>query len=208
VADFESTFTGRGNINGGHREDGYLTGQFLIAMPSMEDGRFSKTVIYMCAHSDDGAMGLVINKRMPSLEASDLLEQLGIDDPSRPDALHIHFGGPVESGRGFVLHSADFMREGSLIVDEALADGVALTATLDILRAIADGRGPRDHILALGYAGWGPGQLDEEIQSNGWLHVEADPAILFDRDLSTKWERAIGKLGFDPAHLTTHSGHA
>lgn len=177
-------------------------------MPAMEDSRFARSVIYVCAHSEDGAMGLVINRRMPSLDAGELLEQLGIDDSSSPERLRIHFGGPVESSRGFVLHSADFMREGSLLVDEDLADGVALTATLDILRAIADGRGPREHILALGYAGWGPGQLDEEIQSNGWLHVEADPVLLFDRDLSTKWQRAIAKLGFSPAMLSSDSGHA
>lgn len=185
--------------------DGFLTGQLLIAMPAMADPRFARAVIYLCAHSDDGAMGLVINKPMPSITFPDLLEQLGIDGGSEQlDEMRVHFGGPVESGRGFVLHSADFIRDGTLRVD----DRVALTATIDILRAIAAGEGPRHHILALGYAGWGPGQLDSELQANGWLTAPADDAILFDADLSTKWERAIAKLGIAPAMLSGEAGHA
>lgn len=182
----------------------YLTGQLLIAMPSMADPRFARTVIYLCAHSDEGAMGLVVNKPLPSITFPELLEQLGIDSGEEVDKLRVHFGGPVESGRGFVLHSADFVREGTMVVD----NGVALTATIDILRAIAAGQGPRHHLLALGYAGWGPGQLDAEIQANGWLHAPADTAILFDPDLSTKWERAIAKLGITPAMLSAEAGHA
>jgi putative transcriptional regulator len=182
----------------------YLTGQLLIAMPSMGDPRFARTVIFLCAHNEEGAMGLVVNKPMPSISFTDLLAQLGIEAAHGAGGQRVHFGGPVESGRGFVLHSTDFQREGTMVVD----DHVALTATIDILRAIAAGDGPRRHILALGYAGWGPGQLDSEIQANGWLSAPPDEAILFDGDLATKWERAIAKLGIAPAMLSGEAGHA
>ncbi len=185
--------------------DGYLTGQLLIAMPGMGDPRFQKAVIYVCAHSDQGAMGLVVNKPMPSIDFAELLEQLDVEHEGAAVAdLKVHFGGPVESGRGFVLHSTDFVDEGTMLVDQE----VGLTATLDILRAIASGKGPDRHILALGYAGWGPGQLDTEITDNGWLFAPADQAILFDPDMSTKWERAISKLGINPAMLSAEAGHA
>ncbi len=183
---------------------GYMTGQLLIAMPNMADPRFARTVIYLCAHSDEGAMGLVINKPMPQITFVDLLEQLEIETEGTVQDQMVHFGGPVESGRGFVLHSGEFQREGTMMVDES----VGLTATIDILRAIAAGEGPDKHLLALGYAGWGPGQLDGEIQANGWLHAPADEAILFDHDLSTKWERSIAKLGVSPAMLSGDAGHA
>jgi putative transcriptional regulator len=182
----------------------YLTGQLLIAMPSMGDPRFARTVIFLCAHNEEGAMGLVVNKPMPSISFADLLAQLGIEPMQGAGGYRVHFGGPVESGRGFVLHSTDFQREGTMVVD----DQVALTATIDILRAIAAGDGPRRHLLALGYAGWGPGQLDSEIQANGWLSAPPDEAILFDSDLATKWERAIAKLGIAPAMLSGEAGHA
>ena len=182
----------------------YLTGQLLVAMPNMADPRFARTVIYMCAHNSDGAMGLVVNKPMPSLTFADLLEQLEIEPAAEVADLRVQVGGPVETGRGFVLHTTDFVREGTMMVD----DHIALTATVDILRAIANGEGPDSHLLALGYAGWGPGQLDSEIQANGWLHAPADDAILFDADLSTKWERAIAKLGVTPAMLSGDAGHA
>ena len=183
---------------------GYMAGQLLIAMPNMADQRFARSVIYLCAHSEQGAMGLVINKPMPQITFVDLLEQLDIEIEGRVEDQMVHFGGPVESGRGFVLHSGEFQREGTMMVDDA----VGLTATIDILRAIAGGDGPDKHLLALGYAGWGPGQLDSEIQANGWLHAPADDAILFDQDLSTKWERAIAKLGVSPAMLSGDAGHA
>jgi putative transcriptional regulator len=183
---------------------GYLTGNLLIAMPGMADPRFARTVIYLCAHSEQGAMGLVVNKPMPQITFADLLEQLEIDTAGPIEDQMIHFGGPVESGRGFVLHSSDFQREGTMMVDESFG----LTATIDILRAIAAGDGPNRHLLALGYAGWGAGQLDSEMQANGWLHAPADDAILFDQDLSTKWERSIAKLGVSPAMLSGDAGHA
>ena len=185
-------------------EDSYLTGRLLIAMPTMLDPRFARTVIYMCAHNDEGAMGLVINRLIGSITFPDLLEQLGIDRSQVSDRIRVHFGGPVESGRGFVLHSGDYTQDGTLQVSSDLA----LTATVDILRDIADGGGPRLSMLALGYAGWGAGQLDAEIQANGWLHGDPDEALVFDDDLDGKWERAIGKLGIDISMLSGDAGHA
>ncbi|MGF1609851.1 MAG: YqgE/AlgH family protein [Kiloniellales bacterium] len=184
--------------------DSYLTGNLLIAMPNMRDPRFARTVIYMCAHNADGAMGLVVNRLIGSITFPDLLEQLGIDNSGVSEEIRVHFGGPVESGRGFVLHSADYEREGTLHVSQS----VGLTATIDILRDMASGAGPRHSLLALGYAGWGPGQLDSEIQANGWLHVEADERLVFGQDLDGKWEQAIGKLGFDLSALSGDAGHA
>lgn len=185
-------------------EQGYLTGQLLIAMPTMRDPRFARTVIYLCAHNAEGAMGLVINRLIGSITFPDLLAQLGIDNEKVDDEIRVHFGGPVESGRGFVLHSNDYERDGTLQVNNT----VGLTATVDILRDMARGAGPEQSILALGYAGWGPGQLDSEIQSNGWLNVDADRRLLFDADLDAKWERSISKLGFDLSMLSTDAGHA
>lgn len=181
-----------------------LTGQLLIAMPGMEDPRFSKTVIYMCAHSTDGAMGLVVNRPLESLSFPDLLEQLGIEPEGTSDRINVHFGGPVESERGFVLHTPDYVREATLVVDDA----VALTATIDILKAIADGHGPQRSLLALGYAGWAAGQLDAEIKANGWLNVPADAELVFGSNLDNKWEAAMGKLGVDPRMLSDTAGHA
>jgi len=184
--------------------DGYLTGQLLIAMPNMPDSRFEKSVIYVCAHSAEGAMGLMINREMDNLTFPELLEQLEIPVSADADEIRVHFGGPVESGRGFVLHSTDYNQEGTMLVD----NGLALTATVEILRSIVSGDGPRHHLLALGYAGWGPGQLDSEIQSNGWLHAPASEAFVFGRRLDSMWEKAIGLLGIDPIMLSGDAGHA
>lgn len=183
---------------------GYLTGQLLIAMPNMRDPRFEKTVIYMCVHNADGAMGLVVNKQIDSISFPQLLEQLEIETPDSPPGIRIHFGGPVESGRGFVLHSADYGKSGTIAVDKA----VALTATVDILRDMAERRGPSRCILALGYAGWGPGQLDGELQQNAWLNVTADETLIFGEDVERTWERAIAKIGIDPRLLSADAGHA
>lgn len=184
----------------------YLTGQLLIAMPTMGDPRFARTVIYMVAHSTDGAMGFVINKPMTSISYTELLEQLEIEvsEDRASEVGPVHYGGPVESGRGFVLHSTEFEREGTSPID----DLVSLTSTVDVLRAIAEGSGPRRYITALGYAGWGAGQLDQEIQRNDWLHVEADEALLFEYDLAAKWERALAKIGIRPEMLSGAAGHA
>ena len=192
------------NQTSNNGSDPYISGQLLIAMPGMRDERFFKTVIYMCAHTEEGAMGLVLNQVMDSLSFPDLLEQLGIDEGNAGESVPIHFGGPVEAGRGFVLHSAEYQQDATLEVD----DGVALTATVDILKAIARGYGPRQSLLALGYAGWGPGQLDDEIRANGWLQAPADHELIFGGDQETKWERSIAKIGIDPRMLSDEAGHA
>ena len=192
------------NQTSNNGSDPYISGQLLIAMPGMRDDRFFKTVIYMCAHTEEGAMGLVLNQVMDSLSFPDLLEQLGIDEGNAGESVPIHFGGPVEAGRGFILHSAEYQQDATLEVD----DGVALTATVDILKAIARGYGPRQSLLALGYAGWGPGQLDDEIRANGWLQAPADHELIFGGDQETKWERSIAKIGIDPRMLSDEAGHA
>jgi len=183
---------------------GFFTGQLLIAMPTMPDPRFARTVIYMCAHSDEGALGLVVNKLFDDLSFEDLLDQVGIEPTSCKHTIPVHSGGPVESGRGFVLHSNEFTDESTMAVD----DKIALTASVDILRAIAQGTGPRNCLLALGYSGWGPGQLESEIHENGWLNVPADDALIFDHDLENKWQRAIAKIGVDFAKLSGQAGRA
>ena len=186
-------------------QDGsYVTGQLLIAMPGMRDERFAKSVIYMCAHSEEGAMGLVLNQRLDSLSFAELMSQLELDEKHLSRDVPVHFGGPVESGRGFVLHTSDYQQDATLEV----INGVALTATVEILKAIAQGKGPQKSLLALGYAGWGPGQLDMEIRANGWLQVPSDSEIIFDIEPDTKWERAIQRLGIDPRMLSDEVGHA
>ncbi len=190
----------------------YLEGQLLIAMPAMADKRFARSVIYMCAHSDEGAMGLIINQRAPNLNFPDLLERLQILDedaeisvPSDMMDMAVHLGGPVEPERGFVLHSSDYFTPSSTL---PIDDDVCLTATIDILKALAAGEGPDRAILALGYAGWAPGQLESEIHANGWLSCQADLELLFDLDVEDKYERALYKLGIDPIHLVNAAGHA
>lgn len=192
--------------------NGYLDGNLLIAMPAMSDPRFVRSVIYLCAHSSEGAMGIIINQHAPHISFCDLLEQLNITPtgeriqmPVKLRDMAVHVGGPVETGRGFVLHSSDYFAENSTLpIDE----GVSLTATVDILRAIAKGDGPHHALLALGYAGWAPGQLENEIQSNGWLHCPADCDLIFGNDIDDKYQRALGKIGIDPARLTSQAGHA
>ena len=190
--------------SGQAKPNNYLAGHFLIAMPTMRDPRFARTVIYMCAHNADGAMGLVVNRLIGSLSYTELLKQLGFEGSGAQDSRKVHFGGPVETSRGFVLHSADKLEEGSLLVD----DEVALTSTTDILKSIVAGEGPTRALLALGYAGWGPGQLDAELQANSWLNVPADKELLFDEDLESKWTRALAKIGVDLGMLSGEAGHA
>ncbi|MCW8835178.1 MAG: YqgE/AlgH family protein [Rhodospirillales bacterium] len=184
--------------------DDYLTGQLLVAMPGMPDPRFSKTVIYICAHSEEGAMGLILNRLHRDLTFAEIIGQLGIVGGAEDSQIRVHFGGPVETGRGFVLHSAEYIQDTTMTIDETMS----LTATADILRAIAQGHGPSRMVLALGYAGWSAGQLDEEIKANGWLNAPADRDIVFGADIDHKWEQAINKLGFDVAMLSTEAGHA
>ncbi len=190
----------------------HLEGQMLIAMPGIGDPRFERTVIFMCAHSAEGAMGLVINKPADDLTFIDLLDRLSIipEDqqirlPEEIAHMNVQFGGPVETGRGFVLHTTDyFIADSTLPID----DRIGLTATLDILRAIAEGEGPRRALLALGYAGWGPGQLENELQHNGWLHCESDETLLFGCDLESRYTNALRKIGIDISMLSSEAGHA
>ncbi len=185
-------------------ETGYLDGHLLVAMPTMRGPPFARTVIYLCAHTADGAMGLVVNKLLDSLTFPDLLERLGIQTSNVGDEIRVHFGGPVESARGFVLHSTDYAHDASMIVD----GNIALTATADVLKAMAGGMGPHRHLLALGYAGWAPGQLDAEIQANRWLLCPADENLVFGTDVISKWSQAVDKIGIDITKLATESGHA
>ena len=184
--------------------EGFLTGQLLIAMPAMEDERFAHSVIYLCAHTPEGAMGLVLNRPLENPKFDELLRQLDVAPQPPARRIRLCAGGPMDNARGFVLHTTDWTGEGSLRVDE----GVALTASLDVLKAIAEGKGPREGLLALGYAGWGPGQLDAEIQQNAWLSVPADETLVFDGDDDTKWRRALAKLKIDPLLLSGAAGHA
>ncbi|MCQ8276868.1 YqgE/AlgH family protein [Acetobacteraceae bacterium KSS8] len=182
-----------------------LTGQLLIAMPAMSDRTFAQTVIFLCAHSaDDGAMGIVVNRHLPEPGFDDLMSQLEILPAPPRRRIALCAGGPMDGARGFVLHSSDWSGEGSLSVD----DDVVLTASLDVLREIADGNGPRQALLALGHATWGPGQLESEIRQNVWLSAPADETILFGVDHDLKWRRALAGLGVDPLQLVADAGHA
>jgi putative transcriptional regulator len=190
---------------------GYLDGQMLIAMPTMGDERFSRSLIYMCAHSSEGAMGIIVNQPAPHISFPDLLVQLEvvgaaglIQLPPSAGGVKVLKGGPVETSRGFVLHSSDFFIENSTLpIDE----GICLTATLDILKAIARGDGPQSAVLALGYAGWAPGQLETEINQNGWLHCAADLELIFGQDTEHKYTKALRKIGIDLGMLSTEAGH-
>src|SRR6266704_4289830 len=191
---------------------GYLDGQMLIATPAMSDDRFARCLIYICAHSPEGAMGIVVNQPAANINFPDLLVQLDvipaadlIQLPRKAGTVKVLKGGPVETGRGFVLHSADFFIENSTLpIDE----GICLTATLDILKAIARGKGPESAVLALGYAGWAAGQLENEIQENGWLHCSADPELIFGPDTEGKYGKALRKIGIDHGMRSSESGHA
>ncbi len=183
-----------------------LTGKLLVAMPGMGDPRFEHGVVFICAHSpDQGALGLIVNKPTPELSLGDLLQQLGIQTGPESRDIRVHFGGPVEGGRGFVLHSADYAaRDATLQIDERFG----MTATQDILRALAQGKGPDSALLMLGYAGWAPGQLEAEILANGWLVADATPELVFADDGRAKWNAALKSLGVDPVSLSAMAGRA
>ena len=190
----------------------YLDGQLLIAMPSMSDRRFERSVIYLCAHSEQGAMGLIINKTTPMMRFGDLIGQLDMiagDNISEPPLelmeKPVLFGGPVEQGRGFVLHTSDYFAPDSSL---PVTNAISLTATIEILRAMAKGKGPQRAVLALGYAGWAPGQLESEIQHNGWLTCAADENLLFELDYDERYAAALRKLKIDPGMLSGEAGHA
>lgn len=189
---------------------GYLDNHFLIAMPGMRDERFARSVIYVCAHSEEGAMGLIVN-RIQQLGFPDILVQLGVVDekeairlPEQARDFPVRNGGPVDRSRGFVLHTGDFKVESSTPLSQELC----LTATVDILRAISKGRGPRRALMALGYSGWGAGQLETEIAENGWLTCPASPDLLFDGDIERQYDRILASIGIDPTHLSNAAGHA
>jgi putative transcriptional regulator len=187
-----------------------LKGKLLISMPGMSDTTFNESVVFLCAHSQEGAMGLIINKPMPGLNFMELADHLDMrktsqDVMQRLEQMPILMGGPVESHRGFVLHSGDHAQgDGSLDV----IPGFKLTATLDILQDMANGNGPQQRVLALGYSGWSPGQLENEMLHNGWLHCDADADIIFAPDWPSKHKRALGKLGIDPSMLSATAGHS
>ncbi len=191
---------------------GFLDGQLLIAMPGILDDRFARSVIYVCAHSEEGAMGIIVNRPAERVDFPQLLVQLrviGPDEairlPAGASSLLVLHGGPVDTSRGFVLHSNDFSIDNSTL---PISGGVSLTATIEILRAIAAGAGPGQALLALGYAGWAAGQLEAEIQQNGWLNCPADPALIFDTALELKYERALRRAGIDLSRLSSSGGHA
>lgn len=182
-----------------------LTGKILIAMPGMGDPRFAHSIVFLCAHSADGAMGLIVNKTMGQMTFSDLLEQLSIAETKQSPSMSLHFGGPVEGGRGFVLHSAEYRSQiSTLPVD----DFFAMTATQDVLEEMAQGDGPDKALMALGYSGWGPGQLEAEIADNGWLICDAGFDLVFDLADDKKWEAALNTLGIDPLTLSASAGRA
>jgi putative transcriptional regulator len=183
----------------------FLDGQMLIAMPGMGDPRFARAVIFLCAHSAEGAMGLIVNKPAPDLKFRDLLKQLGIETTADVGGIRVHFGGPVEHGRGFVLHTADYAVEGASL---KVSPSFAMTATLDVLQDMARGAGPDKALLALGYSGWGPGQLEGEIQANGWLTAAANPELVFGVRDTDKWEAALQSINIDPRLLSGEGGRA
>ena len=190
-----------------------LVGRFLVAAPSMPDERFQKSVVFVCKHDDDGALGIIVNNKVDDLPLGQVYKQLGIDGPKATALQPVLFGGPVETARGLVLHSADYKRDETMLIE----GGLALTASLEILKDMAGGSGPRQAWLALGHSGWSPGQLDREMQDNAWLVVDADAALVFDPDLDAKWQRALDRLGgkgggpggrFDPASYSHQVGRA
>ncbi|HMQ57084.1 MAG TPA: YqgE/AlgH family protein [Rhizobiaceae bacterium] len=189
---------------------GQFEGHFLVAMPGMRDPRFERTVIYICAHNDEGAMGFIINDSQ-SITFPELLVQTGIVDdkeqiklPAAARLLPVRRGGPVDESRGFVLHSQDYHSGATLPVSEQ----ICLTSTVDILRAISQGRGPKKAMMALGYSGWGAGQLESEIANNGWLTCPANPDLVFDIDDETKYDRIFRMMGISPGSLSSEVGHA
>lgn len=182
-----------------------LTGKLLIAMPGMGDPRFEHSVVVICAYSPEGAMGLIVNKPAPGLEFADLLDQLGIARGNITVPVPVHLGGPVETGRGFVLHSRDWTGQAAAL---PVGAGLAMTTTRDILEDLGKGAGPAQALLLLGYAGWGPGQLEAEILANGWLTADAEPELIFGTANALKWQTALRALGVDPLTLSAAAGRA
>ena len=187
-------------------ENHFLTGKLLIAMPAMGDPRFARSVIYICAHNADGALGLIINKKMSTPSFLEILDQLEISNAmDAKNKIHdVYFGGPVETERGFILHSLEYNSPHTLVINHE----VGMTASIEIIKELAAGTGPTKSLLALGYAGWGAGQLDGEIQENAWLSVDPDPDLIFNENVNIKWDKALEKVGVSAALLSSESGHA
>ena len=184
--------------------DGYLTGKLLVANPFLEDENFSQAVIYVCGHDSNGAIGLMINKPLSDLTVKGLFTQLGIESPFEMEGIIIHYGGPTEMNRGFVLHTTDYKTDTTVVINEHFS----ITSTLEILRAIAQERGPENFCICLGYIGWGAGQLDQEIQENGWIVVDSNAELVFDSCLEIKWRDSFATIGVDPSILSFEIGHA
>jgi putative transcriptional regulator len=185
--------------------EGFLEGKLLIAMPGMPDPRFEKSVVFMCAHSAQGSMGIIVNKPIENLAFRDLMQTLNIHVTSNLAGGPILYGGPVNTKRGYVLHSAEYALEDATL---PVTDDVSLTATVDVLRAMAEGRGPQKSLFALGCAGWDAGQIEDEIAGNGWIHCDMDAGLLFDAEPQEKWRTALGKLGIDVSHFSGAAGRA
>jgi putative transcriptional regulator len=188
-----------------HDGEGFLHGKLLIAMPGMSDPRFEKSVIFMCSHSAQSALGLIINKPIEGLPFRDLMIKMDIPVTDVTSKAPVLFGGPVETDRGYILHSNE---RSNRPATTAITSEISLTPTVDMLRAISEGRGPEKWLLTLGYAGWGPGQIESEIVRNGWIHCDADAALVFDAEMDAKWGKAFGKLGAGLSGLSSEAGRA
>ena len=189
------------------QQPAFLSGKLLLAMPGMADPRFERAVIALCAHDENGAVGIGIGHKRAGISFRQLLRQLDLDPGDAPDCA-VHHGGPVEPGRGFVLHSTDWGGQDTLQVNDEKGELFAMTGTIDVLRAIAEGRGPKQWIVALGYAGWGEGQLDEEMTRHGWFAARAEPAMLFETPTDERWAAAFKAEGIDPRLLASETGAA
>lgn len=187
--------------------DSFLQGKLLVAMPGMSDPRFEQSVIFMCVHSDEGAMGIIINKAIDGIEFQEMLDRLEVNTGKKAPKVPILFGGPMQTTRGFVLHSGDFRSSEENSTLEVTSE-ISLTTTLDILRAMGSGTGPEKSLFALGYAGWDGGQIEDEIRANAWIHCDADPGLVFDTSLDAKWNGALGKLGIDISGFSAQVGRA
>ncbi len=187
------------------QSDMFYQGKLLLATPGMKDFRFEKAVILVCSHNSEGAMGIIVNKLTKDLNFNDILKQLKIDSKPSIKPHEIFFGGPVEYGRGFVVHSSDYsLPESSIQVETSYN----LTANIEIIKDIAEGNGPNNSLLALGYAGWGPGQLEKELLLDSWLICDADNDLIFSSDIEKKWDSAMQKIGVTPSYLVTLGGSA
>jgi putative transcriptional regulator len=185
-------------------DENYLTGKCLIAMPNMEDERFAKSLVYICSHTKDGAMGFVVNKKIKEFSFADLANQLPINTIKPIEPIELHHGGPLEKVRGFVIHSTDYVKGDTIVI----SDNIAVSSSIDIITDIAFGLGPKENLIALGYASWAPQQLEREIMNNSWLVTQPDTELVFKTKDEEKWQKAIESIGIDINHLSNFSGRA